>query len=113
VRGDFHVIAGSEIVLGFAYAGIEGTQAESREEALAAFMRMTGRDRGPAGMDAVPACKVLILGQDAAAMIEAEVLAWQVEGAYPLVVEVPPLSGKVEGRKSLMDSIREAIGINV
>jgi vacuolar-type H+-ATPase subunit F/Vma7 len=113
VRGDFHVIAGSEIVLGFAYAGIEGSQAETREEALEAFMRMTGRDRGPGGMAAPPACKVLILSEDVAAMIEGEMLAWQVEGSYPLVVEVPPLTGKIEGRKSLMDSIREAIGINV
>jgi len=113
VREDFHVIAGSEIVLGFAYAGIAGTAAETREEALAAFLRMTGRDRGPAGTEPVPRCRVLILGEDVAALLEREVLDWQAEAEYPLVVEVPPLSGRVEGKKSLMDSIREAVGLNV
>jgi V/A-type H+-transporting ATPase subunit F len=42
-----------------------------------------------------------------------ELTQWQLSGRYPLVVEVPGTMGKLEGRKTLVDSIREAIGIRV
>jgi len=32
---------------------------------------------------------------------------------YPLIVEIPGLHGHLPGRKTLTDSIREAIGIRV
>jgi len=32
---------------------------------------------------------------------------------YPLVVEMPGLMGRQPGRKTLVDSIREAIGVRV
>jgi V/A-type H+-transporting ATPase subunit F len=113
VDGDFHVLGSSEIVLGFAYAGVAGTAVETREEALAAFLLLTGQDRGPVGTLPAPGCRVLILTEDVAGLIEEEVIAWQLSGEYPLLVEVPPLSGKVEGRRSLMDAIRDAIGVRV
>ena len=34
-------------------------------------------------------------------------------GAYPLVVEIPGIDGHLEGRTSLIDSIRDAVGIHV
>jgi V/A-type H+-transporting ATPase subunit F len=38
---------------------------------------------------------------------------WQLSGKYPLLVEIPGINGRLEGRKTLVDSIREAIGIHV
>ena len=34
-------------------------------------------------------------------------------GKFPLIVERPGISGKRAGKKSLTDSIREAVGIRV
>ena len=39
--------------------------------------------------------------------------AWQFGGAYPLVVEVPGIEGHLENRRSLVDAIREAVGVHV
>jgi V/A-type H+-transporting ATPase subunit F len=38
---------------------------------------------------------------------------WQLSGRYPLLVEIPGISGKHIDRKTLVESIREAIGIQV
>ena len=38
---------------------------------------------------------------------------WQLSGAYPLIVEIPGIEGHLEGRTSLIDSIREAVGLHV
>ena len=57
--------------------------------------------------------KVLILSEDVSAMLEQEVLAWQKSAQFPLIVEIPPLNGHLQGKKSLTDSIREAVGISV
>jgi V/A-type H+-transporting ATPase subunit F len=40
-------------------------------------------------------------------------IAWQLSGRYPLVVEIPGTMGRLPGRKTLVDSIREAVGIHV
>jgi V/A-type H+-transporting ATPase subunit F len=57
--------------------------------------------------------KILILTEDVSAMIEDEVLAWQKGSQYPLIVEIPGIHGHLEGKKSLTDAIREAVGISV
>jgi V/A-type H+-transporting ATPase subunit F len=38
---------------------------------------------------------------------------WQMSGRYPLLVEIPGMLGKLPGKKTLVDAIREAIGIQV
>ena len=45
--------------------------------------------------------------------IDPEVMDWQMGGAYPLVVEIPGIGGHLEGRTSLIDSIRESVGLHV
>jgi vacuolar-type H+-ATPase subunit F/Vma7 len=57
--------------------------------------------------------KILILTEQVSAMIEEEVTAWQFGGSYPLVVEVPGIAGHLENRRSLVDAIREAVGVRV
>ena len=46
-------------------------------------------------------------------MISTEVQSWQMKAKAPLIVEIPGLNGHAKGRKTLTDSIREAVGINV
>ncbi len=38
---------------------------------------------------------------------------WQLGGAYPLLVEIPGIEGHRSDRTSLIDSIRDAVGLHV
>jgi V/A-type H+-transporting ATPase subunit F len=89
------------------------------DDALELFMKITGESQGSAskGDDfettASGGCHVLIITEETAVWIGDYLIDWQLSGHYPLIVEIPGISGRLEGRKSLVDSIREAIGIHV
>jgi vacuolar-type H+-ATPase subunit F/Vma7 len=100
----FHVIGDEEIVTGFRFVGVEGSVAYSRAEALEAFKAVT---------TAAGEVMVLIITEQISAMIAEEVMDWQFNGSYPLIVEIPGIEGHLENRKSLIDSIREAVGVHV
>ncbi|MCQ2592873.1 MAG: V-type ATP synthase subunit F [Treponema sp.] len=108
----FYVIGSREIILAFKMTGIEGTVAESRTEVLEAFNRVTGKG-GVANVPSTETPRVLILTEEAASQIEAEEIEWQKTGKFPLIVEIPGLNGHLEGRKTLSDAIREAVGVNI
>jgi V/A-type H+-transporting ATPase subunit F len=112
---NYYVIGEREIVLGFALVGVGGTVASTREEALDAFHRATGYGNLLAGGTPVETdrAKVLILTEEVSSMLEDEVRDWQMGTEYPLIVDVPGLHGHLSGRKTLTESIREAIGIHV
>jgi V/A-type H+-transporting ATPase subunit F len=99
----FYVIGGEEVVIGFRFVGVPGTAVRTEEEARAAFRAAT----------TTPGIKVLIITEQASALIPREVMDWQVSGAYPLIVEIPGIEGHQENRTSLIDSIREAVGLHV
>ena len=100
---NFFVIGDEEIVTGFRFVGVDGSVAYSRAEALEAFTRAT-----TAG-----SIMVLIVTEQVSALIAEEVMNWQFNGSYPLVVEIPGIEGHLENRRSLIDSIREAVGVHV
>jgi V/A-type H+-transporting ATPase subunit F len=58
-------------------------------------------------------CRVLILTEEAADWLDEDLVQWQLSGRYPLIVELPGTLGRQPGRKSLVDSIREAVGVRV
>ena len=101
---EYYVIGERELVLGFMLVGVEGQAVHNRQEALQAFYRVTGQSSRP---------KVLILTEDVADMLSAELIDWQLRAAPPLIVEIPGLQGHIPGRKLLTDAIREAVGIQV
>ncbi len=103
---DFFVIGDDEVVIGFGFVGVEGAVARTREEALAAFRKATSGGAGET-------VKILILTEQVADLIPDEVMEWQMNGSYPLIVDVPGIGGRMPDRKSLMDSIREAVGLHV
>ncbi len=100
---EFYVIGEEELVIGFRLVGIEGKVASNREEALEGFLYAT-KELKP---------RVLILTEEAARFLETETAEWNLSGQFPLLVEIPGLQGKLPGRKTLVESIREAIGISV
>lgn len=105
----FYIIGDRELVLAFKLTGIDGCVAEGREEVLSEFHRITGHGATP--VDEVP--RVLILTESASSVIDEEVLAWQKTGQYPLIVEIPPLSGHIPGRPTLTQAICAAVGVQV
>lgn len=110
---EYYIIGERELVLAFALVGVQGTYVSNRTQALDAFNKITGKGAlvsAPVSSD-IP--KVLILTEDVSVMIEDEVSDWQVQGKFPLIVEIPGVQGKISGKKSLTDSIREAIGVRV
>ena len=99
----FHFIGGEELAIGFRFVGIAGTVVGTADEARAAFTAVTRNSNA----------RVVILTEQVSAMIPSEVMAWQLSGAYPLIVEIPDMGGHRENRTSLIDSIRDAVGLHV
>lgn len=109
---EYFVIAQRELVLAFKLVGVEGKAAFNRNEALEAFKKVTSLEvENPLPVQERP--RILILSEDVSSMIEDEVLSWQKKSQFPLIVEIPPLSGHLEGKKSLTDSIRQAVGVSI
>ncbi|MFP3040340.1 ATPase V [Treponema primitia] len=117
---DYYFIGDAELLTAFRFIGIDGIPVTNAETARAAFLGITrGWDetaqavlptayvRGSAG------CRVLILTEEAADWLGAELTDWQLSGEYPLVVEIPGTIGHLPGRKTLVESIREAVGVHV
>lgn len=114
----YFVIGEREIVLAFSLVGIEGSVAVNREEALNVFNRVTGKNYlGKDGTLAAPVSterpKILILTEEISMLLEDEIVEWQLGSKYPLIVEIPGIAGHLSGRKTLTDSIREAVGIQI
>lgn len=116
---NYFVIGEREIVLAFGLVGVKGDIVVNKSEALSSFNKATGQEKISVldKTTAIPVSenrpKVLILTEDVSQMLEDEVLDWQKKGDFPLIVEVPSLSGPIQGKKSLTDSIREAIGLHI
>jgi len=99
----FYVLANEEIVTGFNYVGVEGEEIITPEQAKEAFTRI--KKMSDVG--------VLIITEKIADMLHEEFLKWQIESLYPLIVEIPDFSGHIKDRPTLVDAIKEAIGISV
>ena len=108
----FYIIGERELVLAFKLVGVEGTIAVTRAEILDAFNKVTGQS-GMGNISSGELPRVLILTEAAASQIEDVEIEWQKKGKFPLIVEVPGLNGHLEGKKSLSDAIKEAIGVQV
>ncbi len=110
---EYFVIGERELVLGFMLIGVKGSAVANRQEALDSFLEMTGQSSMLGKLSASDRPKVLILTEDVSDMLSDEVAAWQMKGDAPLIVEIPGLQGHIPGRKTLTESIREAVGIQV
>jgi V/A-type H+-transporting ATPase subunit F len=113
---EYYFIGESEILTAFRFIGIDGTAITNQDDAIKAFHTAIAARAGAvehAARAREAAYKILILTEQTAVWIGEELSEWQLSGKYPLIVEMPGLAGKVPGRKNLVDSIREAIGIHV
>jgi V/A-type H+-transporting ATPase subunit F len=99
----FHFLGSEELAIAFRFVGVPGTVVSTAEQARNEFLAITGRGEA----------RIIVITEDVSALIPREVMDWQMGGAYPLVVEIPGIGGHREGRLSLIDSIRDAVGIHV
>ena len=99
----FFCIGDEDVVTGFRFAGIRGRIVTDEGGAKEAFEdAIHSEDIG-----------ILIVTEKVAAMLEDEILNWQQANDYPLIVDIPDLGGHIAKRKTLMDAIREAVGIHL
>jgi V/A-type H+-transporting ATPase subunit F len=112
---DYFFLGDPELVTAFRFVGVQGRQVLGPDEALGAFRKVTRGWDETAGtaLPGAESCRVLIITEEVALWLGADLTGWQLEGRYPLVVEIPGTLGRMPGRKTLVDSIREAIGIHV
>ena len=114
---EFFFLGDEELVTAFRFIGIHGMTVRDADDAVETFNRITeGAQKnafGDASGETAVTCHVLIVTEETADWLGDYLVNWQLSGCYPLIVEIPGITGRLEGRKSLVDSIREAIGIHV
>jgi V/A-type H+-transporting ATPase subunit F len=116
---DYFFLGDSELVTAFRFIGIEGFAVHDNTEAVSVFRRITEgwvEDAGavlPGSLSGAEGCRVLIITEEIAGWLDDLLVNWQISGHYPLVVEIPGIMGRLPERKTLVESIREAIGIHV
>jgi len=112
---DYFFLGDPELVTAFRFVGIDGVSVQNAEDALNAFRRITeGYDKtAGAVLPGAESCRILILTEEVADWLGDALIQWQLADRYPLIVEMPGLMGRLPGRKTLVDAIREAIGVSV
>ena len=100
---DLFIIGETDAVLGFAYAGVPGAVVETAEEARRVFDEVIEADRS----------RILIITESAAGLIREDVDRVRFEAERPVIVEIPGPEGPAPDRRTLLELIREAIGIRV
>jgi len=114
----YFFLGDEELVTAFRFIGIDGIAVKDKQEAAAVFRKITeGIDTGdqnpPLSMPENISCEVLILTEETADWLGDLMINWQLSGNYPLLVEIPGIQGRLPDRKTLVELIREAIGIHV
>jgi len=102
---NFFVLGDEDVILGFRFAGIDGKIATDTQDILTEFNNIINGVYGDIG--------VLLITEKTGILIEDKIMEWQISGEYPLIVEIPDLDGHIEGKKTMLESIREAIGLHV
>ena len=115
-----------ELVTAFRFTGVDGAIVEDEQTAHALFSALSGGSSRTQQADTWVDSRdhthnnnqkeyhILILSEQVAYWLKNELNEWQLSGRYPLIVEIPAFNAAVSGsRRSLVDAIREAIGIHV
>ena len=112
---DYFFLGDPELVTAFRFVGIQGVPITDAGIAREVFRRITESYDETAGTVLINtiSCHVLIVTEEVADWLGDTLIQWQLSDRYPLIVELPGILGRLPGRKTLVDSIREAIGIHV
>jgi V/A-type H+-transporting ATPase subunit F len=99
----FYVIGDEDTVLGFQLVGVEGEIVDTPEESREALKRAFAKeDLG-----------VIVITERIAARIRGDVDRYVYKTTFPLIIEIPDRLGPMEGRGSIRDMIRAAVGVSL
>jgi V/A-type H+-transporting ATPase subunit F len=99
----FYVIGDADTVLGFRLAGVEGEVVQTADETGKSLEKaLEQKDLG-----------VIIMPERIAQFVRQQVDQHVYKAAFPLIVEIPDISGPMEGRKTVKEMIRAAVGVQV
>ncbi len=99
----FYVIGDESTVSGFGLAGVTGEVVETTEQAREAVKRAF----------ASPEIGIVIITEKIAAGMHEEMEQYTFGRAFPLVIEIPDRTGPLEGRVSIRQMVRAAVGISI
>lgn len=98
----FYTIGDKETVLGFNLVGVPGQIVSTPEEAVQALddaFRTEGLG-------------IIILSERIAHAIRGHVDRYLYNTSFPLIIEIPDREGPMEGRGTVRDQIRAAVGVH-
>lgn len=98
-----HVIGEADAVLGFSLIGMTGRVAQTAQEVANAIEEASQ----------APDIGVILITEEAAALVHERVDALRVAKSGPLIVEIPGPKGAMPGRLSLRDVIARATGVRL
>ena len=126
---DYFFLGDPELVTAFRFVGIQGVSVPNADFAREVFCKIIEGSGGPAlnfrrdfpgtklpsdlELPSAEQCRVLIITEEVADWLGDLLVEWQLLSSYPLIVEMPGILGRHADRKTLVDSIREAIGVHV
>jgi len=99
----FFVIADEATVAGFGLVGVEGIVVRSDDEAREAIRTAFS----------TPDIGIIVITERVAQGIREEVEGYIFGHDFPLVIEIPDRRGPVEGRVSIREMVRSAVGLNI
>jgi V/A-type H+-transporting ATPase subunit F len=97
------VVGHPEAVQGFALVGVRGKAVQTRDQVNAALDEALQ----------MPNVGIVLVTQDAAALIEERMEQLRLRSTVPLIVEIPGPGGVREDRPPLNELIRRAIGVRI
>ena len=99
----FYVIADENTVTGFKLVGLEGEVVETADEAREALSKAFSS----------PDIGIVVITERIAASISEEVEEFMFGHSFPLIIEIPDRTGPMEGRVSIRQMVRSAVGVKV
>ena len=99
----FYVIGDEETVLGFQLVGIEGKAVHSPEETRES-LENAFKEEG---------LGIIIITERVASTVRSLVDQYIYKTTFPLIIEIPDREGRMEGRGSIRDMIRSAVGVHL
>ncbi len=100
---ELFVLASREVVVALALAGLSGRHIRDREALLSVLEDSETLDR----------VRILIVEEEVAQMAPETIDRMKLDPSAPLIVEIPGVAGAAEDRRTPLDLVRQALGINI
>ena len=99
----FFVLGDEDTVLGFQLAGVEGKVVREADEVREGLKEAFADQR----------FGIIIIPERLADLARHDVDQYTYKTSFPLIIEIPDRMGPVEGRGSVRDMIRSAVGVHL